>query len=233
MRAILILIAVHCALGLTCVCAAKDADGSPDQEFAAVTNALTSSRAALQHFAWDMHTVVSVKGQVRRVSDDLCRYGPDGTVYRTPLSAPPPRDETRGLRRRPVAVTDPVDDSLEVAVALSHEYVPPSPQKLEAIFQAANALFVKRADSDQTQLQFRDYQKPGDFLVLTFDPETKSLRTIDVTSYLDEQTDVLTLHVVLQSLPDGTNYVASSVLNATGRQLEVKTENANYRKLWQ
>jgi len=69
--------------------------------------------------------------------------------------------------------------------------------------------------------------------VLGFDLETKCLRTIDVTSYLTEQADVVTLHVVFESLPDGTSYVASSLLNASGGQIQVKTENANYRKLLQ
>ena len=207
---------------------------TPDEEFATVKETLTRTRAALQQFSWDMHTVVSLGGQVKKISDDVCRYGPDGTVYKTPLASPPPQVETRSFRKRAAVVkTDEVDDSLASAMALAEEYVPPVPQKLEALFQAANALFVKRADSDETQLQFRDYLKTGDFLVLSFDPGTKSLGSIDVTSYLDERADVVTLHVVFQTLPDGTNYAASSVLNATGRQIQVITENANYRKVWQ
>ena len=234
MRAILMATAIQCALGLTCTAGPKDLEHTPDEEFAAVQETLTRTRAALQQFSWNMHTVVSLRGQVKKISDDICRYGPDGTVYKTPLATPPPQPETRSLHKRAVVVkTDEVNDSLAVALALADEYVPPVPQRLEALFHAANALFVKRADSDETQLQFRDYLKAGDFLVLSFDPGTKALDSIDVTSYLDEKADVVTLHVVFQTLPDGTNYVASSVLNATGRQIQVKTENANYRKVWQ
>jgi len=234
MRTILVAIAIQCTFGYTCTALANDVEHTPDEEFAAVKDTLTRTRAALQQFSWNMHTVVSLKGQVKKVSDDVCRYGPDGTVYRTSLETPPPHSDTRALRKRAVSVrADEVEYSLAAALALADEYVPPVPQKLEDLFQAANALFVKRADSEETQLQFRDYLKKGDYLVLSFDPSTKSLGAIDVTSYLDEQADVLTLHVVFQTLPDGTNYVASSVLNATGRQMQVRTENANYRKVWQ
>ena len=38
---------------------------------------------------------------------------------------------------------------------------------------------------------------------MSFDPSTKSLRSIDVTSYLDEQADVVTLHVGLRLFPMG------------------------------
>jgi hypothetical protein len=234
MKPILMAALIHCALRLTIQGAARDMEYTPDQEFEVVKDTLTRTRAALQQFSWNTHTVINLKGQVQKVSDDVCRYGPDGTVYKTPLATPPPQNETRGLRKRAVKIkTNDVEDSVEEAVALAENYVPPSPQKLEALFQAANALLVHRAGSDQMQLEFKNYLKPGDFLVLSFDPEAKSLRTIDVTSYLSEQADVMTLHVVFENLPDGTNYVASSVLNAAGRQLQVKTENGNYVKVWQ
>ncbi len=227
-------LAMTCAIGFTYMIPAADSDYTPDQEFAAVRNSLTRTRAALQQFCWNTHTVVSLNGQVKKISDHLCRYGPDGTVYETPLATPPPPKAARELRRRATQVQiDDLEDTVGQAVALAHDYVPPSPQKLETLFDDANALFVKRAGSEQTQLEFKDYLKPGDSLVLTFDPSTKSLHAIDVTSYLTDQSDVVTLHVIFQSLSDGTSYAATSLLNATGRHIQVSTENMNYRKIWQ
>ena len=43
----------------------------------------------------------------------------------------------------------------------------------------------------------------------------------------------MTLAVVFQSLPDGTNYVASTTLNAAAKQVVVKRTNTNYQKLAQ
>jgi hypothetical protein len=70
-------------------------------------------------------------------------------------------------------------------------------------------------------------------VALSFDPENKSVRAIDVTSYLADQTDVVTLHVAFESLPDGTKYAASSDLKAAGRQIQIKTENVDYQRIWQ
>jgi hypothetical protein len=35
----------------------------------------------------------------------------------------------------------------------------------------------------------------------------------------------------MASLPDGTNYAAQTVLNATAKQIQVTTSNSNYAKI--
>jgi hypothetical protein len=208
-------------------------DANPDEQFAAVTDMLVRQRAALRQFCWIAHTEFRLNGQARSASH-LCRYGPDGAVYRTPLGAPAPQSEPRGLRRRvPEVRTDEIQDSMDAAVSLTSGYLPPAPQRLEALYQSANALFVKRPGSSLTHLEIKDYLKPGDLLVISFDPESKALTSIEVITYLTEQADTATLQARFETLPDGTSYVASSVLNAAARQLQVITENVNYRRVWQ
>jgi hypothetical protein len=43
--------------------------------------------------------------------------------------------------------------------------------------------------------------------------------------------DAVTLHVQMASLPDGTNYVEQSVLNASAKKLIVTTSNSNYQRM--
>jgi hypothetical protein len=50
---------------------------------------------------------------------------------------------------------------------------------------------------------------------------------------MDEPKDVVTLVVHFASLPDSTNYVENSVLNATAKKLVVTTTNSNYQPLSQ
>jgi hypothetical protein len=233
MKGIGIAIAMHFGLGLTCVTTAENHDANPDEQLAAITDMLVRQQAALRQFCWITHTELRLNGQARSASH-LCRYGPDGTVYRTPLGAPAPQSEPKRLRRRVLEIrADEIKDSMDAAVSLTSSYLPPVPQRLEALYQSANALFVKRPGSSLTHLEIRDYLKPGDLLVISFDPQTKALRSIEVMSYLAEQTDIATLQARFETLPDGTSYVASSVLNAAARQLQVITENVNYRKVWQ
>jgi hypothetical protein len=64
---------------------------------------------------------------------------------------------------------------------------------------------------------FRDYAKAGDTVKLSFDTAAKKIRGYDVNTYLDAPEDVVTLKVAFDSLPDGTNYVAQTVLDATAK----------------
>jgi hypothetical protein len=68
-------------------------------------------------------------------------------------------------------------------------------------------------------------------MTLTFSSATKKISTINVNTYMDEPKDTVTLAVQFASLPDSTNYVQQSVLNATAKKLVVTTTNSNYQKM--
>ena len=234
MRAIWLATALYVFVALRSFAPAQGFDKTPGEEFAAIIERLARNQVALRQFCWKMHTEVSVNGRIRKIGDDLCRYGPDGTVYKTPVETPPPRDWAQGLRRRKDEIqTDEIQDCIDAADLRARDYVPPIPKRMEKLFEASNGLFVTRQGSDEIQLQFRDFMKQGDFVAVSFDPDDKSVRAIDVTSYLDDQSDVVTIHVAFESLPDGTKYGASSVLEAASRQIQIKTENVDYRRVWQ
>ena len=63
------------------------------------------------------------------------------------------------------------------------------------------------------------------------DTEAKSLRQITVDTWLDKPENKVTLQVSFQSLPDGTNYAASTVLSILKDKLEVEIDNSNYQKV--
>jgi hypothetical protein len=63
------------------------------------------------------------------------------------------------------------------------------------------------------------------------DSESKSIRQIAVDTWLEKPDKNVTLAVTFQSLPDGTNYAAETVLLIPGDEIEVRIENSNYQKL--
>jgi hypothetical protein len=50
---------------------------------------------------------------------------------------------------------------------------------------------------------------------------------------MDDPKDVVTLAVQFASLPDSTNYIQQTVLDATAKKLQVTTTNSNYQPLAQ
>jgi hypothetical protein len=68
-------------------------------------------------------------------------------------------------------------------------------------------------------------------MTLAFDPSTRKVISLSINTYMDQPKDVVTLHVQMGSLPDGTNFVQQTVLNAAAKQLVVTTSNSNYQRM--
>jgi len=108
-------------------------------------------------------------------------------------------------------------------------YVPPDPQKMQADFQAGKVSL--NPAPGVVNLVFADYAQPGDKMTLTFDTATKKIAGLNIDTYMGQEKDVVTLKVVMASLPDSTNYEQQTVLGATAKQLVVTTTNSDYQKV--
>jgi hypothetical protein len=201
------------------------------QKAAAAKEAAARNQQALRSYSWITKTELSVKGDVKNTKIESCKYGPDGKVQKTELSEPPPPPKKqRGLKGKIVAKkTGEMKEELESAAALVQSYIPPTPEKIQAVITAGKVTITPGAGA--AAIRFADYQKAGDSLTLTLDPESKSIRQITVDTWLDKPENKVTLQVSFQSLPDGTNHAAGTVLTIPEKNLEVRIENSNYQKL--
>lgn len=223
-----------CVLALTTTASAQGVKQELQQKLATVKESVVRNQASLRQYTWTEHTDISLKGEVKKSTDNICRYGADGKVAKTPVGTPAAPKEMRGMKKRIVEKkVGELQDYMERAAALIHRYMPPSHESMEAAFQAGNAA-LGQAGPGKIQLQFKNYAKPGDSLTFNFDAATKAIQNISVSSYLDDpKDDAVTLAVDFRNLPDGTNYVASTTLNAAAKEVVVKTTNGNYQKLAQ
>jgi hypothetical protein len=106
------------------------------------------------------------------------------------------------------------------------------PQKVQAAAAAGNVA-VTPAQPVSTII-VKNYLKQGDSVTIGFDTRAKKIISYNVDSYLDQpKDDAVKLAVNFAGLPDGTNYVQQSVLDATGKKIEVKVMNSDYKKLGQ
>jgi len=110
-------------------------------------------------------------------------------------------------------------------------YVPPDPQRIQQAVQAGKVSLNPGAGSGVAQIVFKDYALPGDQMTIAFNTEAKKIASVNVNTYLDDPKDVVTLGVQFASLPDSTNYVQKTVLDATAKKLVVTTTNSDYQAL--
>jgi len=207
------------------------------EKVAAARQAAAHNQEALRAYTWTEKTEISLKGEVKNTSLQSCRYGPDGKVQKTPLSAPAEQAEASARRGRKGRVkarviekkTGELKEEMQAASSLVHHYVPPSPEKMQAAMAGGRVTITPGPGT--AGLRIADYEKAGDSLVLTLDPAAKAMTRIDVDTWLDAPTEKVALDVEMQSLPDGTSYPGTVVLAIPSSQIQVRITNSDYQKV--
>jgi hypothetical protein len=203
------------------------------QKLGAAKAAAARNQQTLRSYSWIEKTELRLKGEVKATKVDSCRYGPDGTVQKTAVVEPPPSEKKRGLKGKIVAKkTGEMKAELESAVALVQQYLPPEPDKMQVVMTAGTAS-LSQAGPGFAALKFPGYAKAGDALTLTFESAIKTLRKIDVNTWLDKPENPVVLTVTMQALSDGTSYPGNVVLSLPSSNIEVRIAKSNYQKLAQ
>jgi hypothetical protein len=204
--------------------------GDLQQQLAAVKQAAAENNQRLRQYQWVETTTLTLKGDQKPPSQNLCQYGPNGQVQKTLISPPPPPPSGGRLKQRIVEKKKAeMQDYMGDVKDLLALYVPPDPQKMQQAFQAGKASI--NPAGGLVNLIFMDYAQPGDQMTLTFDVAAKKVISLSVNTYMGQEKDAVTLKVQMAGLPDGTSYPQQSLLNATAKQLQVTTTNSNYQRL--
>jgi 23S rRNA pseudoU1915 N3-methylase RlmH len=210
---------------------------SPQEKIAAVKESLAKNQAALRQYSWIETTQVSLKGEVKKTEQKQCFYGAEGKVTKTPMpgAAPPqqpPQSGGRGGRLKQKVVENKVEETkeyMEQVAALVHAYVPPDPQKIQAAQAGGNVSVEPTATT--TTMTVKNYLKPGDLLAIGLDSSAKTMRSLQVGSYVEKpKDDDVTLNVTFANLVDGTSYPQKSVLNVAAKKIQVTVTNSGYKK---
>jgi len=211
---------------------------TPDQRVAALKKSLAESQANLRKFEWIETTVISLKGEEKSRKQLRCYYGADGKIQKLPIAgaAPAPAAQSGGRRggRAAQAIVekkkDEMQDYMESAVALVHQYLPPSPERIQKS-KDAGKLAVVPQDQGRVRLDFSDYLLPGDRMSLIANAATNSLAALTVATYLEKKDDVVGLDVQFATLTDGTSYTAKTTLDAKAKNVRVVVTNTGHKPL--
>src|SRR6266404_253238 len=217
-------------VGLAAAAPALAQNGELQQQLAAVQQAMAENKQKLHQYQWTETTQLNLKGDPKPPSEKLCQYGPDGQVQKTPIG-PPPQEPSGGRMKQRIIEKkkEEMKDYMEDVKGLLSMYVPPDPQKMQQAYQAGKVSL--NPSGGIVNLVFRDYAQPGDQMTLVFDPATRKVASLNINTYMGETKDVVTLQVHMASLPDGTNFVQETVLNASAKHLVVTTSNSNYQRM--
>ena len=217
-------------IGLAVAVPAFSQNPELQEKVAAVKQAAAENKQKIHQYQWIETTQLTLKGDAKPPAKNSCQYGPDGKVQKTLIGAPPQQPSGGRAKQKIVEKKKgEMKDYMQDVKSVLALYVPPDPQKMQAAFQAGKVSLNPAQGA--ASLVFADYAQPGDKMTITFDTATKKITGLNISTYMGQEKDAVTLQVQMGSLPDGTNYEQQTILNATAKQLVVTTTNSNYQKL--
>ena len=200
-----------------------------------IKESMAKNKQALAQYTWVEQVTISLKGEQKKQEHFQVRLGPDGKPQKTSLDPPPDTSSESGGRLKKHIVEKKKEEYKDYAdqmKALAQQYVPPDKDLLQQAYAQGNITLGPAAGApNELQLIIHNYLKPQDSMTLVFDKTQKALLRLQIASYMDDPKDAMNLTVQFSRLPDGTNHVSNLVIDGVSKQLNVATQNSNYRHL--
>jgi hypothetical protein len=198
------------------------------QKVAQAKQLMIANKQQLAHYTWQVQETVSVGGNVKQQSIYQVQLGPDGNQVRTLVSqpvAPESGGRQHGIKHR---MKEDYQDYAQSVGALAKSYAQLSASRVQQLYaQGAVALRAAGAPG-YSALVISGYEKPGDSIVVMFSDNPKALASVNVTSYLSQPSDGVTMQVHYAKLPDGTNYAATTTVNGQSKNLTIVDQSSNF-----
>ena len=229
-----VLTTLFIALGLSIPACAQNPQ--LQERLGEIKQAAAANKQALAQYTWQEQQTISIKGEVKKQELFQVQMGPDGKQQKTPIGpqqAPPSSSGRQGrLKGRIIEKkTEEFQDYGHQIAALAQSYAQPDPEALQQAFRQGNLTLGSAGAPGEVQIAIKNYIKPNDSVQLVFGQAQKAIQSLQISSYLSDPKDAVTISVQFSKLPDGTNHVSTMNVNGVSKQLTVATQNSNYQKM--
>lgn len=200
-----------------------------EEKIMAFKQAQAANKQKLAQYTWTETETISIKGNVKDTKMYQVQMV-NGQQQKTEVSNQQAQQGGREGRLKERVVEKKKEEYQEYGQqisALAKQYTAPDPDRLMQAKQAGTISL--QPGGGTVALIIKNYVKPGDSVTLTIDPQSKQLQNVRVASYLNDPKDAVTISAEFAQLPDGTNHVASTLINGVSKQLTVNDVNSNYQ----
>jgi hypothetical protein len=201
-----------------------------EEKLMALKQNQAANKQKLAQYTWTETETISLKGEVKDTKVYTVQMV-NGQQQKTEVSNQAAQQGGREGRLKERVVDKKKAEYQQYGqsiAALAKQYTTPDPDKLMQAKQAGNISLTPGQGT--VALVIKNYVKQGDSVTLTLDPQSKQLQNVRVASYLNDPKDAVTISAEFAQLPDGTNHVASTLINGESKQLTVNDVNSNYQK---
>jgi hypothetical protein len=228
-RKVLVVAALLTVLAFVVAPEALSQNTELQQRVAAIKQYLSLNKQVLAQYTWQESQTVSVKGEVKKQELFQVRMGPDGQPQKTNLDP----DQSSGGRRHGIKhrIKEDYEKYGQEIAALAQSYAQPDPGKFQQLFDQGNVMLGSAGMPNEVKVVVSGYLKQGDSVTIIFNKEQQAIQSLQISSYLDDPQDAVTISAQYAQLPNGPNHVASMIVNGVSKQLTVQMQNSNYQKM--
>src|SRR5262245_50394856 len=193
-----IVLTVLVVLALTAAPAAQNAE--VQQKISAIKEAASKSKEALEQYRWQQQETLTVKGKMKKQDLFQVETGPEGKPMRVAIAKDKDSSSSEtqhGLKQHIAEKKSRGMEQYALEIkALAQSYVPVDPVRLQQSYQHGDVSMVAGNVPGEVRLVIHDYQKPGDIVTLSLD-QGKELKSIDISSYLNDPKDAVKVNAQL------------------------------------
>lgn len=177
-----------------------------------------------RQYAWKMRVEPTVKGDVKPAAIYQMRFGTDGQLQKTLLTAPPAKPSGLGKRIKESKMEDFQEWAGKLAETVK-AYMAPTPGNMMDFYSKAS---ITPAQDGTAQISGRNFLQPGDTATYWINKATKVPVRYAFTTTLDG--DPVQGTVVYGQVPGGPQYAAQIVASVPAKEASIKIENFEYTK---
>jgi hypothetical protein len=191
---------------------------------------LVDSKEKMKLYEWVETTTVFVKGEQKSVKQKQCYYSLDGKLTKVETGGSEDAKKPGGIRGKVAAnKKEDMTDYMKQAVNKILTYLPPDPEKIQKIYADGKISIQVLEPNNKFKLGFPDYNEAGDLLSISINKPAQKIMAVDVTTSVDKPDEKVVFNITYKDLPDGTQYAASTVLDAKAKDLKIVIENSGFK----
>lgn len=202
-----------------------------EEKLMAIKQNMAANKQKLAQYTWTETETIAIKGDVKDTKTYQVQMV-NGQQQKTLVNNQQAQSGGREGRVKERVVDKKKAEYQEYGQAigaLAKQYTTPDPDRLMQAKQQGNLSI--QPGNGTVSLVIKSFVKPNDQVTMTISGQTKSPVSIQVNSYLNDPSDVVTISAQFAQLPDGTNHVTTTTINGEQKHLTVTDQNSNYRKV--
>jgi hypothetical protein len=207
------------------------AQADMQETVAMIKKNLAESKEKIKKYEWIETTTTFMNGEQKSLKQAQCYYSVDGKLTKIETGATTKAKTPGGIRGK-IAENkkEELTDYMKKAIAKIQTYLPPDPGKIQKIYAGGATSIQVLEPGKKFKLSFPDYNEKGDMISISVDNVNQKIMAVAVTTSVEDPSEKVVFNVNYKDLPDGTQYAASTILDAQAKKVKITIDNSGYKK---